>query len=668
MPRWTDRLAWPRLVPGVKRLHRQLDETRKALQEARQALADAERKRADEQQSAWNNAKRYAVAYRRLVAASLGQAPKELGVARTTAPGSGQSQSAAEHIRGLRERSLLFDVLASGAPMTEAVATTVRARLRAGDQVSARSLSHALLADPATATAGALGAALVAADRQLPELAWSHFQQVPPEVWRPLAPVEFLRTAFTVDSAAALTTARDLRHHPPADLAPAGWMTLVRALLDAGEVDLAGDTFDLADRLAQQDPQAWASTDADRDWLRPWIDRLRRPPAAPQVPAGHVTLAVLGHHDVDRRTTSSDIGEHIQTVAVLGHVLRHENLRVHGPPEWVDLVTRLRERVPPQSRLDTTGDVTLVPLDRHVLSHRDVPPQTWLIASCLPRGSNGDSAVLHPHLQPLFVSFHCSRPASLTPQVIDYLRAHEPIGCRDWSTVDLLLSAGVKAFFSGCLTTTLGTLFPPLAAEERPGEDTPVAYVDVPARDAGQALTHERDDVRHASQVANLRTAVDLLDDYRRRYRRIETSRLHCYLAGRAVGATVEFRPQNPADPALNGLLDLTDAQFTRMRDRLLAALEPVLSAIFAGNKRADVYAIWREVWASEVRLAEERHRSVPTKRPPSFDVAAACQAIRSRQVRVERPFQCREVTRSTSRSPWTATSRRRWRSWWKRW
>lgn len=195
----------------------------------------------------------------------------------------------------------------------------------------------------------------------------------------------------------------------------------------------------------------------------------------------------------------------------------------------------------------------------------------------------------------------------------------------------------MSAFFSGCVTTTVDTLFPTLDPVDRPDAQAPVAYVDVPARRDGEAVTHEREEVRGASLAANLRTGVDLLDGYQRRHSRVETSQLHCYLPARAIGAPVEFRPHNPADPSLNGLLDLTDEQITRMRDGLLVKLGAVLGAILAGEGRSDVYALWRKVCARDVRLAEERRGGVPPIPLPSFDVEAVCAAIRSRQVRVER-------------------------------
>ena len=61
-------------------------------------------------------------------------------------------------------------------------------------------------------------------------------------------------------------------------------------------------------------------------------------------------------------------------------------------------------------------------------------------------------------LDPLFVSLHINSTASqrmLSTEGVAYLKAHEPIGCRDHYTVRLLESKGIKAYFTGCLTLTL---------------------------------------------------------------------------------------------------------------------------------------------------------------------------------------------------------------------
>jgi hypothetical protein len=59
---------------------------------------------------------------------------------------------------------------------------------------------------------------------------------------------------------------------------------------------------------------------------------------------------------------------------------------------------------------------------------------------------------------PLFVSFHLTpgvKDAILSPEGKAYFAEHGPVGTRDLFTLNLLRKAGVKSFFSGCLTLTL---------------------------------------------------------------------------------------------------------------------------------------------------------------------------------------------------------------------
>ena len=62
-------------------------------------------------------------------------------------------------------------------------------------------------------------------------------------------------------------------------------------------------------------------------------------------------------------------------------------------------------------------------------------------------------------IEPLYVSFHLKytlrNRSFLKGEVFDHFKKNEPIGCRDQGTADFLQSAGINAYFSGCLTTTL---------------------------------------------------------------------------------------------------------------------------------------------------------------------------------------------------------------------
>jgi len=71
---------------------------------------------------------------------------------------------------------------------------------------------------------------------------------------------------------------------------------------------------------------------------------------------------------------------------------------------------------------------------------------------------NTQNWIPNDKISPLFVSFHMNNTAApfmLTPEGINYLKKHEPIGCRDQFTADLLMEKGIEAHFTGCLTLTL---------------------------------------------------------------------------------------------------------------------------------------------------------------------------------------------------------------------
>lgn len=61
-------------------------------------------------------------------------------------------------------------------------------------------------------------------------------------------------------------------------------------------------------------------------------------------------------------------------------------------------------------------------------------------------------------ISPFFISFHINAPVAkylLNPESVNYLKKHQPIGCRDNNTVKLLKDKGVDAFLTSCLTLTL---------------------------------------------------------------------------------------------------------------------------------------------------------------------------------------------------------------------
>lgn len=81
----------------------------------------------------------------------------------------------------------------------------------------------------------------------------------------------------------------------------------------------------------------------------------------------------------------------------------------------------------------------------------------------------------HASIDPIFHGFCVGRDEVLKYRWPDYLRGHQPIGCRDERSVSLLRERGIDAYWSGCITLFLGQKLEPVPADQRSG----VLFVDV---------------------------------------------------------------------------------------------------------------------------------------------------------------------------------------------
>lgn len=516
-----------------------------------------------------------------------------------------------------------------------AAAATVRELIDDHRTGTAVSFADMLAADTGTATAGHLAAGIVGVHRRLPELARAEFREVPVGLWRAHATAEYLTAAYRCDEAEAVEAARQLLADRPDDLGPQAWFEVVRFGFVTGELELAEQAYDLLVERAGERPDAWGIADTEIAWLKPWIGREARATAPPPAD-GQIPFALIDYRQPGRAKTSANIGDHVQTLASLGHVVRHENVRFHGPADLTGFVSDMQQRVRAERRLQTpASDVALYTLDRDASNFEAFPDGTWLLAFgwyMHPLFGLRHDFPMHPNLRPIFVSFHCSKRQMLNEQAVEYLRRYAPVGCRDWTTVDLLLSLGVPAFFSGCLTTTVDTVFPP-----DPGPAEPAAvYVDVPddrVPEGAPTARHSYGAVKHNGFVPNMRDAVTLLERYRQNFTSVVTPRLHCYLPSRSLGLQVDFQPSNRADIRFNGLIDIDEAEFETIRSRMLARLETVLTAVLAGSPEDEVYRVWREACADDVAAARQRHTGGAALPAPTLNAVEAAKLVRAATV-----------------------------------
>lgn len=173
-------------------------------------------------------------------------------------------------------------------------------------------------------------------------------------------------------------------------------------------------------------------------------------------------------------------------------------------------------------------------------------------------------------LVPLLVSVHISnevhaknksgrRPAEalLEGVNLEYLRNHAPVGARDLWTLELLRAKNVDAYFSGCLTLTLGS------DRARPRHDY-VCAVDLAEpvlnelrkRVRGRVVAVTHSDAMPAPFADRSRRAGRLLGIYARA-KCVVTSRLHCALPCLALRTPVLFVVAARDTYRFSGLIDL---------------------------------------------------------------------------------------------------------------
>ncbi|MCD8153178.1 MAG: polysaccharide pyruvyl transferase family protein [Clostridiales bacterium] len=152
------------------------------------------------------------------------------------------------------------------------------------------------------------------------------------------------------------------------------------------------------------------------------------------------------------------------------------------------------------------------------------------------------------YIYPCFVGFHyadhqlAKQPGSpfkyefLTGIGGDYLRAYEPVGCRDNFTREQLEKLGIRSYFSGCITMTLPKM------PERKDRGTYICLVDVEKRVSDKikaqlkdedieirVVTHNRERNENLSWEDRVKIVTDLLTLYQNA-RCVVTRRLHCAL------------------------------------------------------------------------------------------------------------------------------------------
>ncbi len=571
----------------------------------------------------------YVGAWGRLAGAVAGKDP----LLDPTPPDPSAGPSLLRDARLHRGRAGLAAALSERRPLAVAVCRAVSDLAAVREFPAAWSLAEGVGLLPGGGPAAAAGHAVLLHRRRQFVRAWDIVRNLDDDVLREALPIEAVDAALAVDEPGARDRALALTADPS-------------SFTDAQLVDLAGRFVAVRDGeragtlMAELEGRSGTDLDDRRahvaGLIGGWVE-----PREPDVPAGSIPVGIIDYWSPDHVLTSGNLGDNVQTLALVGHLARFSDVTFTGADGLGDAVTEIQALV--QDRFRRPGidaAVHLIPVDRDVSTLAAIPEGTWMVAFGWHMHPLFDLRYEFPYhrgLRPIFVSFHVNRLEMLSDEALAYLRAHGPVGCRDWSTVYLLLSAGVDAFFTGCLTSTVDALFP--TRSEAFGGGDVVGVIDLPAASAGGArqvrrYTHQADEYRFLSAAAGVRAAHARLAAYQHDLGRVVTGRLHAYLPLTSLGVPVDFRPSSPGDVRFAGLDRLTpdSPELDAMREGIRELLAETFETILSGAAEDAVYARWRELTADRVADAKARF-ALPVQAPtPSLPVEATVATVLARR------------------------------------
>jgi lipopolysaccharide biosynthesis glycosyltransferase len=101
------------------------------------------------------------------------------------------------------------------------------------------------------------------------------------------------------------------------------------------------------------------------------------------------------------------------------------------------------------------------------------------------------------------------------------------------------------------------------------------------------------------------------------------------------MGLPVDFKPKNLADVRFEGLINLDETAFNKIRNGIEDKLEVTLKAILEGKNEKEVRQLWAEICQAEVEFAEKYATTYSKVTPSNIDVPKAVAALEASKVTV---------------------------------
>ena len=326
-----------------------------------------------------------------------------------------------------------------------------------------------------------------------------------------------------------------------------------------------------------------------------------------------INIGVMDYKMIDLKFCSGNLGDYVQTLASVLAWRKGLGADFSDSSELGKNLNKIFKDINCERNLDNNIDNKLlnpIVIDRDSANWQNLyKEKTWFICNGWyhhsPYGVDEEFG-FPENIIPIFVSFHMNKSNQIRPDLINYLKKNSPIGCRDWTTVFMLKSQGVDAFFSGCLTMTLGDLYPNFKISEGNREAYVEALGDNGQINSNSSFCQVGDEVKSMRIEDGVIDAYNMLKKYLE-FDKIFTSRLHCYLPCTSIGLEVEFKPKNYSDQRYPGLFPLSKEEFNNIRNKLRDRLSLTVDFIAKNNpSRSNFSEFWNNLWQEEVKEANE--------------------------------------------------------------
>jgi lipopolysaccharide biosynthesis glycosyltransferase len=331
--------------------------------------------------------------------------------------------------------------------------------------------------------------------------------------------------------------------------------------------------------------------------LQAYFQRSDRP-IKKQTSENEINIGLLGYH-LASRLISTNIGDYFQTMGMVGNILASGMRPNEDSMEECGFLHDLAGRFPVTGK---EREVSFHVFSRDDLSLSPTAAPVWLPVfgwMAHPKFRRSFEFDLPENIKPLFISFHLANADLLTLKNVETLKKYAPIGCRDYTTVRILRSAGIPAFFSGCISSTLDLLY----KRENAGDDSfAVSHLEknIFPKQHETYICQTIPDLLYMDFCSCMQKADELLSMYVRA-KNIRTSLLHCIMPCRSIGIPCSFTHKKPGDRRFEGLIDAHQDDIDKMKIRLGTILRGVFDAILEGQDEKKVYAKWCELCEPEM-------------------------------------------------------------------